>query len=118
MPIRTPDAILRERRRPAADRRRVLRQRQWRQGPREAILACIENYTTVVVELDEAALDAFRGGTRLQPENAMTETAVKSDYAMLLDLNADYIRAVQTSDVARFGKFSRMIFCARCPMAR
>jgi ketosteroid isomerase-like protein len=76
---------------------------EWRQGPREAILACIENYTTVVVELDEAALDAFRGGTRLQPRgNAMTETAVKSDYAMLLDLNADYIRAVQTSDVARF----------------
>ena len=75
----------------------------WRQGPREAILACIENYTTVVVELDEAALDGFRGGTRLQPRgNAMTQTAVKSDYAMLLDLNADYIRAVQTSDVARF----------------
>ena len=75
----------------------------WRQGPREAILACIENYTTVVVELDEAALDGFRGGTRLQPRgNAMTQTAVKSDYAMLVDLNADYIRAVQTSDVARF----------------
>jgi ketosteroid isomerase-like protein len=89
---------------------------EWRQGPREAILACIDNYTTVVVELDEAPLDGFRS-TRLQPrpatsttlkgratpeEDAMTQTAVKSDYAILLDLNADYIRAVQTSDVARF----------------
>jgi ketosteroid isomerase-like protein len=72
---------------------------EWRQGPREAILACIENYTTVVVELDEATLEGLRGGMR---ENAMTQTAIKSDYAMLIDLNADYIRAVQTSDVARF----------------
>jgi ketosteroid isomerase-like protein len=69
---------------------------EWREGPREAILACIENYTTVVIEIDEATLEGFR------QENSMTETAVKSDYATLLDLNADYIRAVQTSDVARF----------------
>jgi hypothetical protein len=34
---------------------------EWRKGPREAILACIENYTTVVVELDAATLDGFRG---------------------------------------------------------
>jgi ketosteroid isomerase-like protein len=32
----------------------------------------------------------------------MTQRAVKSDYATLVDLNADYIRAVQASDVARF----------------
>jgi ketosteroid isomerase-like protein len=79
---------------------------EWRDGPREAILACIENYTTVVVELDAATLDGLRI-TRLQPrparqEDSMTQTAVKSDYATLLALNADYIRAVQTSDVARF----------------
>jgi ketosteroid isomerase-like protein len=32
----------------------------------------------------------------------MLTTAAKSDLGTLLDLNADYIRSVQTSDVARF----------------
>jgi ketosteroid isomerase-like protein len=31
-----------------------------------------------------------------------TDTAVKSDLDTLLDLNRDYIRSVQTSDVSRF----------------
>jgi len=34
----------------------------WRQGPREAMVALIENYTDVVLELDQAALDALRNG--------------------------------------------------------
>lgn len=29
---------------------------EWRQGPREAILACIDSYTTIVVRLDEATV--------------------------------------------------------------
>jgi hypothetical protein len=33
---------------------------EWKQGPREAILACIESYTTVVVEMDDAALAGMR----------------------------------------------------------
>ena len=33
----------------------------WRQGPREAILALIQNYTDVVFELDEATLQGLRG---------------------------------------------------------
>ena len=33
---------------------------EWRQGPREAILACIESYATVVVQLDSAALQGLR----------------------------------------------------------
>jgi hypothetical protein len=33
---------------------------EWRQGPRDAILADIENYTTVVVRLDDAALRGLR----------------------------------------------------------
>src|SRR6185369_8488356 len=33
---------------------------EWRKGPREAILAAIENYTTVVIRLDDAALQALR----------------------------------------------------------
>ena len=33
---------------------------EWKQGPREAILACIESYTTVVVEMDDATLAGLR----------------------------------------------------------
>ena len=32
----------------------------WRQGPRESILALIENYTEIVLELDENTLQALR----------------------------------------------------------
>ncbi len=33
---------------------------EWRQGPREAILALIENYTEIVLELDEATVQGLR----------------------------------------------------------
>ena len=33
---------------------------EWRQGPREAILACIETYTEFVLELDEVTLQRLR----------------------------------------------------------
>ena len=33
---------------------------EWRQGPREAILALIENYTEIVLELDEVTLHGLR----------------------------------------------------------
>lgn len=33
---------------------------EWRQGPREAILALIENYTEIVLELDEPTLQELR----------------------------------------------------------
>jgi NIPSNAP len=32
----------------------------WRQGPREAVLACIDTYVDAVIELDDAAVDALR----------------------------------------------------------
>ncbi|HJV21453.1 MAG TPA: hypothetical protein VJ570_02100 [Holophagaceae bacterium] len=32
----------------------------WKQGPREAVLAGIESYLSVVLELDEAGIDALR----------------------------------------------------------
>jgi hypothetical protein len=32
----------------------------WRQGPREALLALIENYTDIVFELEEAAVQGLR----------------------------------------------------------
>jgi len=33
----------------------------WRQGPREAMLALIENYVDIVLELDDAAVQGLRG---------------------------------------------------------
>jgi hypothetical protein len=33
---------------------------EWRQGPREAILALIQNYTEIVLELDEPAVQGLR----------------------------------------------------------
>jgi len=33
---------------------------EWRNGPREAILACIENYATIVIPADEYALRGLR----------------------------------------------------------
>lgn len=33
---------------------------KWKQGPREAIMACIDSYTTVVVQVDDATLAGLR----------------------------------------------------------
>lgn len=33
---------------------------EWRQGPREAILACIESFTDAVLELDEQTITGLR----------------------------------------------------------
>lgn len=32
----------------------------WREGPREAVLACIENCTSIVLAIDEATIDGLR----------------------------------------------------------
>ncbi|HET6380514.1 MAG TPA: NIPSNAP family protein [candidate division Zixibacteria bacterium] len=32
----------------------------WRSGPREAVLACIETYTSIAIETDEATVDGLR----------------------------------------------------------
>ena len=34
--------------------------REWREGPRAAVLDCIESYTTVVVELDSTTIERLR----------------------------------------------------------
>ena len=36
---------------------------EWRQGPREAILALIQNYTEIVLELDEVTVEELRKRT-------------------------------------------------------
>lgn len=33
---------------------------EWRQGPREAIIALIENYTEIVLELDDVTIQGLR----------------------------------------------------------
>ena len=34
---------------------------EWQRGPREAILSLIDNYTSIVIEVDEATLQGLRG---------------------------------------------------------
>ncbi len=70
---------------------------EWRQGPREAVLAAIDTYTTVLVRVDQTTLTRLRG---VRPMMSVPDTA--SDLDTLTRLNHDYIDAVQTSDVARF----------------
>lgn len=38
---------------------------EWRQGPRESIVSLIENYTEVVLEVDEITLRGLRDALRL-----------------------------------------------------
>ncbi len=33
---------------------------EWKQGPREAIIACIEDYTSFILELDDATVQGLR----------------------------------------------------------
>jgi hypothetical protein len=33
---------------------------EWRLGPRGAVLACIEHYTSIVIEMDEVTIDRLR----------------------------------------------------------
>lgn len=39
---------------------------EWRKGPREAIVSLIENYTEVVIEVDEVTMKGLRG---VQPQS-------------------------------------------------
>jgi NIPSNAP len=36
----------------------------WRDGPRESIIACIENHTSVMMEADDATIDGLRDKVR------------------------------------------------------
>ena len=66
---------------------------EWRLGPREAVLADIESFTTVVIRLDDETLAGLR---------RIGEDSMSPNLESLLELNQDYIRSVQTSDVRRF----------------
>lgn len=90
---------------------------EWRKGPREAVLAEIISYTTVVVNIDETTLRGLRKISRSTPqENAMqTETIAAADLDTLVKLNEDYIRSVQTSDVQRFNQILADDFLCSLP---
>jgi len=66
---------------------------EWRDGPRDAVMAAIESYTTIVVAVDEETL----GGLR-----SMQSKDAAADIQGLAQLNADYIASVKSSDVGRF----------------
>jgi hypothetical protein len=68
----------------------------WQKGPREAVLADIESYTTVVIRVDDATLAGLRN---IDPRGV---NSMASDLSLLLELNQHYIRSVQSSDVGRF----------------
>ena len=73
---------------------------EWKQGPRERILADIDSFTTIVVSLDAAIINGLRqagGGTSMA-----NQVSAASDLDMLTRLNADYITSVQKGDVRRF----------------
>lgn len=72
---------------------------EWKRGPRERILADIEPYTTIVVQLDGATINGLRkaGGT-------MNSHLAAADLEALSQLNEEYISAVQKGDVKRFNE--------------
>jgi ketosteroid isomerase-like protein len=79
---------------------------EWWKGPREAILADIDSYTTIVIRVDDTTLRGLRRtGQDAPPAKAdagAADTSPASDLTTLVALNQDYIRSVQTSDVKRF----------------
>lgn len=80
---------------------------EWRNGPRAAVLAAIESYTTIVIRVDDHTL----GGLR---RTMQTET-VSSDLDALVRLNDDYIESVTKSDVGRFREILASDFLCTLP---
>jgi hypothetical protein len=80
---------------------------EWRNGPRAAVLAAIESYTTIVIGVDDATLGGLRGV--MQTQNA------PSDLDVLLRLNNDYIESVKTSNVKRFSEILGADFLCSLP---
>lgn len=70
----------------------------WREGPREAVLAAIDTYTTAVIFVDAPTLK----GLRAMPQPSPVAPPLANDVVTLTRLNDDYIDAVRRSNVARF----------------
>jgi ketosteroid isomerase-like protein len=80
---------------------------EWLNGPRAAVLAAIDSYTTIVIRVDDATL----GGLR----RAMETQHAASDLDLLLKLNNDYIESVNTSNVKRFSEILAGDFLCSLP---
>ena len=80
----------------------------WRHGPRDAVLARIVHYTTIVIMVDDETL----GGLR---RTMHTQDASAPDLDILLALNEDYVQSVQHSDVRRFDQILADDFVATLP---
>jgi ketosteroid isomerase-like protein len=85
--------------------------KEWREGPRDRVLAAIETYSTVVVSVDPETVRAMRhlmpelttqANQKGSPMEDSTLVTTASDVTTLLALNEDYIRSVESSDVQRF----------------
>jgi hypothetical protein len=50
---------------------------EWRDGPRAAVLAAIDNYTTIVISVDEATLRSLRGTMHLPKAPSDLDTRPK-----------------------------------------
>jgi ketosteroid isomerase-like protein len=92
---------------------RFYNSKEWKEGPRDAVLAAIETYSTVVVHVDSGTVNALRHLVPKSPMGARknrpvmtdvvgTATATAADVTTLLALNEDYIRSVEASNVQRF----------------
>lgn len=71
--------------------------REWRDGPREAVLAAIATYSTAVIDVDSSTLKGLR-------TMSTSSTPAAEDMATLVRLNDEYIDAVRTSNVKRFSE--------------
>ena len=89
---------------------------EWIKGPREAVLADIVSYATVIINIDRATLAGLRkaGAAGGRAEDAMAASPA-SDHAALLQLNQDYIDSVQHSNVKRFGEILADDFLCSLP---
>jgi ketosteroid isomerase-like protein len=72
--------------------------RAWLDGPRAAVLAAIDTYSTALLTVDATTLK----GLRTMPTTPSTAAPAANDLATLTRLNDDYIDAVRTSNVQRF----------------
>jgi ketosteroid isomerase-like protein len=74
---------------------------EWKNGLRGPVLADIESYATIVLNVDQQTLGGLRklgGGGEMKAEGSSRA----SDLQTLTALNQDYISSVQHSDVKRF----------------
>jgi ketosteroid isomerase-like protein len=89
---------------------------EWIKGPREAVLADIVSYATVIIHIDQATLAGLRktGAGAARAEDAML-TPSSTDLTTLLQLNQEYIDSVQHSNVKRFSEILADDFLCSLP---